>query len=123
MAFGMRGELPFVPLASSEPSFNCTFSGVASSAQLFQLDSTTRIWSGPTGRSIRLSETSGIDYFIQFGSSLAAAQSSASLMVLGAVVETFRITPDLSTSTSVWMSVLTTSTGVSFVNCTLGYGR
>lgn len=111
----LRYDYPFRAIPSSEPAFNVALS---QSAVLTKLESTERVWQGPSGRSIRLSETSGVDYFIALGSSLVAAVSTASMQILGGVAEVFRVDPS-----DTYISVITAATSTHTVNVTLGYGR
>lgn len=111
----LRGELPFVPLGSSEPSFNITLD---TTSQVLAIASTVRVFSGPTGRALRFAESSGVDYYAQFGSSTVVAQSSASPKMLGGVVEVLRLLPS-----HTHVALVTTSTQISDVNMTPGYGR
>lgn len=110
-----RYDYAFQPITSTEPSFEMVLSTI-SSAVLLQ--TTGREWYGPTGRSIRISETSGVDFRLQIGSSLAVAVSSASIMMLGGVVELFSVPAN-----QTYVAIMTTSTQISTVNLTLGYGR
>ena len=110
-----RYDYAFYPIGSTEPSFEMVLSTL-SSARI--LEDTGRTWAGPTGRSVRISETSGVDYRVQFGSSLAAAVSSGSMMALGGVVELFFVPAG-----NTYVAIMTSSTMISTVNLTLGYGR
>ena len=113
----LRYDLPFQPLASTAPAFNITLTTLGTSANVLQSTS-IREWAGPSGRSVRLSETSGVDYRVQFGSSLVVAASTISMLILGGVVEVFSLQPD-----QTYIAIMTVSTQVSDVNVTLGYGR
>ena len=110
-----RYDYAFYPIGSTEPSFEKVLS-TASSATI--LETTGREWAGPTGRSIRVSETSGVDFRVQFGSSLAVAVSSASMLALGGVVELFFVPAGYT-----YVAIMTPPTQISTVNLTLGYGR
>lgn len=112
----LRYDLPFYPVPSTAPSFLATLSTV-SSAQAMESTS-VRDWQGPTGRSVRLSETSGVDYNVQIGTSDVVVTSTASMLILGGVVEVFRVNPG-----QTHIALMTQSTQISNVNITLGYGR
>lgn len=113
----LRYDQAFQPVRSTEPSFNMTLS-TASSGVVFQSTATGRQWDGPTGRSIRVMESSGNEFFIQFGSSTVVATSTGSMRMLGGVAEVFRIDAN-----QTYVAVMTLSTSPSDVNFTLGYGR
>lgn len=116
-----RDGVSFFPLNSSEPSFTVTITA-GSSAQLFNLESTTRAFQGPTGRAVRLVESTGADFYAQFGTSLAVAQSSGSMRIKGATREVIPIPAHYQgASTSPWLSILSISTAGT-INVTLGYG-
>ena len=115
----LRYDLAFAPaINSTEPSFTVTLSTL-SSAHAFETGTTLRSWEGPTGRSIRLSETSGVDYKVQFGTSDVVATSSGSMLVLGGAAELFTIQAG---QTHVAF-IKDSTTDISDVNVTIGYGR
>ena len=111
-----RGFWSFSPVESSETSFMMTIT----TASTFQfLESTgIRQWSGgPLGRSVRVSEISGGDYYLKFGSSTVTAASTDSMLVLGNTVEVFQPVKPSFTCIS-----MVSSTNVS-VCVTIGYGH
>lgn len=112
----LRGLYPFQQIiGTSEPSFNITLS---TAVQVFALETSTRFWNaGPTGEGVRFVESSGVDYHVNFGSSTITCVSTGHMMVLGGVAELFRRTPD-----QAYVAIMTSSTMVSDVNVTLGYG-
>jgi hypothetical protein len=116
----LRHTYPFrIVRGTTAPSFNSTAN---LTPQLLALESTAlaRVWAGPSGRAIRVAESSGLDYRINFGSSLiSAAGSSDSILVLGGTVETFHVEPG---QTYISVHSVNTSTHAE-VNITLGYGE
>lgn len=115
MAF--RQTYPFRPIRSTAASFNVGSTTVFGSTTSAFQSSGVRVWSGPQ-RDIRLSESVGIDYYVNFGSSDIVASSSDSMLLLGGTVETFHIEPSL---THIAINSISTSTGAK-VNVTLGHG-
>jgi hypothetical protein len=113
----LRYDQAFVPVRSTEPALIMTLSTL-SSAVILQLAATNRIWDGPFGRSVRVMESSGVEFFMQFGTSLAVAVSSGSMRMLGGVAEVFRVDP-----IQTYVAIFTPSTQISDVNFVLGYGR
>jgi len=114
-----RYDKPFYPVPNTTaPSFESAGS-LTSSANELQSTALGRQWFGPSGRSVRLTESSGLDYHVNFGSSLIVAASSDSILVLGGVSEVFTIDPSV---TYVAIKSVSTSTAAA-VNITLGYGR
>lgn len=113
----LRYDQTFYPIRSTEPSFNMTLS-TASSAVALESTAAGRYWAGPSGRAIRIMESSGVEFFMQLGSSLAVAVSTGSMRLLGGVAETFHVEPGLT-----YIALMTDSTQVSNVNITLGHGR
>ncbi len=115
----MLYDQTFQPIrGSTAPSFNST-TNTASSANALQ-STGLREWDmGPSGRSVRFAESSGVDYFVNFGDSGIVAASSDSMKVLGGAVEIFRIQPG---QTHVAIRSVDGSTAAG-VNITLGYGR
>lgn len=107
-----RGSLPFHPLSWNSPSFEAA---VVSTAKVFQLDSTDRVWQGPSNRTVRLSAASSVDYWIAFGASTLEITSTSGLRVLGDTVEAFHVPAGVE-----YLSVVS-STNVT-VNVTPGYG-
>lgn len=63
-------------------------------------------------------ESSGVEYYMQLGSSLAVAVSTGSMRVLGGVAEVFMVEPGLT-----YIALMTDSTQISTINICLGYGR
>lgn len=114
-----RQSYPFRAIrGTTAPSFEAGSSTVfLSTANAFESTGLGRVWSGPL-RSIRLSESSGLDYHVNFGSSTITANSSDSILVLGGTVEVFHIEP---AHTYIATNSVSTSTGAR-VNVTLGYG-
>lgn len=116
----LRYDYPFQPIRnssqSSAPSFDVTLS-TASTANALE-SSGVREWPGPSGRAVRIAESSGVDYRIAFGSSTITAGTSGVMLVLGAAAELFRVQPG-----QTYVAVMTSSTQVSTINITLGYGR
>lgn len=113
----LRFDTAFKSVRSTEPSFSMTLSTL-SSAVAFQSTATGREWLGPFGRTVRVMESSGVEFFMQFGSSLAVAVSTGSMRMLGGVAEVFTIEPG-----QTYVAIYTVSTSISDVNFTLGYGR
>lgn len=113
-----RAFVPFFHITSSAPGFTVTLS-TASSANALQVAG-TRQWQGGAGLSVRLSETSGVDYRVVFGSSTITLDGdpTVGMLVLGGVAELFSVQPGKD-----WLAIMTTSTAVSDVSVTLGYGR
>lgn len=111
-------DYPFQPIRNSTaPSFNSTGGDNASTLNAFE-SSGLREWDkGPDGRAVRFAESSGVDYFVNFGTSDIVAASSDSMFVLGGTVELFRIQPG-----QTHMALISFST-VAEVNITIGYGR
>ena len=109
-----RFDLPFQPIVSSHTSFDMILSTASSAVEL---ESSGRIWSGPGSRSIRISESSGVEYRMQIGSSLVEAAAATCPMMLGGVAEIFTIYPR-----NTYIALMTTSTAISNVSVTLGYG-
>lgn len=117
----LRYDFPFQPIRNSTaPSFEVTSSGfTGTTAQALESTAIGRTWEGPSGRAVRFAESSAVDYFVNFGSSLIVAASSDSMKVLGGTVESFFIQPG---QTHVAIRSISTSTDA-LVNVTLGYGR
>ena len=108
---------PFQPIrGSSAPAFEST---LGSTSQFYALESTAigRTWDGPFSRSIRLCESSGVDYYVSLGSTTAVAASSDSQLMLGGTVEILRIQPG-----QTHIAIAGKSTDVQ-VNVTLGTGQ
>lgn len=111
-----RYEYPFQPIRNStEPSFETT---LGTTTQYYAIESTAtgRQWQGPDGRSIRIVSKTGDDFYIQFGTTLAVAVSSGSMLVLGGQDNVFNILPKDT------HFAIASSTSVA-VNVTLGYGH
>lgn len=108
-----RAGRPFYPIENSTaPSFNSTSLSASTS---YVLESTLRIWQGPSNRSVRLvNANSSASFFAKFGSSTVAAASSDSILIVGAWPSVFNVSPS-----QTWVS-LVSSTDVT-VNVTLGY--
>lgn len=108
---------PFRPIDSTAPSVTLTASAGVSTGIAIQ--ATGREWAVAGGRSLRFSEKGGFDYHIQMASasSLAVANSTATMGLLGGTVEIISPVKPSWTHISVY-----SSTDVS-VNMTLGYGQ
>lgn len=109
-----RQGRPFYPIENSTaPSFNST---AGSAATAYVLESTLRVWQGPSNRAVR---TTNIDssaaYYIKLGSSTVVAASSDSFLCVGAVPSILFVAPS-----QTYISI-TSSTTVT-VNVTVGYG-
>ena len=114
-----RQTYPFRAIrGTTAPSFVAGGDAVfVSTASALESTALLRVWSGPQ-RSVRLCESSGVDYHINFGSSTIVAASSDSIKVLGGTVEVFHVEPG---HTHIAVNSVSTSTGAA-VNVTLGYG-
>jgi hypothetical protein len=115
-----RFDLPFQPIRGSSNSSASSFDVTLSTAsQLTAFESSgARKWEGPSGRAVRFAESSGVDYRVSWGSSDIVAGATGSMLVLGGAVESFSVQPK-----DTHVALMTTSTGISSVNVTLGYGR
>ena len=104
---------------TTAPSF-LSNTNTASSANALQSTALGRVWSGGGSRSVRLAETSGVDYYVNFGSSLVSAGGSTdAMLVLGGTVETFHIEPS-----QTYIAIKSADgTTAAAVNITLGYGE
>ena len=111
----MRYEEAFQPIRSSHTSFDMILSTASSAVAL---ESSGRIWSGPTGRAVRLAESSGVEYRVAFGSSTVVVDAATHPMLLGGTVELFSVSAG-----NTYVAIMTTSTAVSNVSISLGYGR
>ena len=116
----IRYDWTFRPIRSTHTSFEVAISSSAADSTAFALESSGRLWSGPTGRSIRLNETSGTDFYMQLGlaSTLTIPSTDTAMRILGGVTEVFGVDP-----AQTHIAFTTSSTEVSTVNITLGYGR
>ena len=115
-----RHNWPFTPLTNTTaPAFMS--SAIEGTAATYALEATTtgRIWQGPSGRSVRLTEINGVDYFVNFGtaSTLTLASTVDSMLVLGGVSEVFQVHPNYT-----HISMVSAGTTLT-VNVTLGYGQ
>lgn len=115
-----RHTYPFRPVqGTTAPSFEAGASNVfLSTANALESTGLGRVWQGGASHSVRVSETSGIDYHVNFGSSTITANSSDSILVLGGTVEVFHLEPR---QTYIAINSVSTSTGAR-VNVTPGYG-
>ena len=113
----LRFDTAFKPVRSTEPTFSMTLSTISSAVAL-ESTATFRQWFGPFGRTVRVMESSGVEFFLQFGSSLAVAVSTGSMRMLGGVAEVFTLE-----AVQTYVAIMTDSTSISNVNMTLGYGR
>lgn len=112
-----RFNYPFTAVISTAPSF--LISGtLASTAQALESTAVNRKWQGPSSRAVRLCESSGVDYYIKFGSSTVTAASTDSILVLGGT-ETV-ITPPVNATYIAIKSISTATAAV--VNVTIGTG-
>lgn len=111
-----RHEYPFQPVNSTAPSFSATFDNTSVT---FALESTSipRQWQGAGSRVVRLTADAPDRYHISFGTTLAVAASSDSVMVLGGVTEIFALRAPGNTHIA-----FRSSTDVT-VNVTIGYGQ
>lgn len=112
----LRSQFPFTPVNSTAPSFEST---LGSTSQFYALQSSAvnRLWNGPSGRAVRFAESSGVDYYLNWGTTLAVAASSDSILMLGGVESV--LTPPTPSVTHV--AIAGKSTDV-VVNLTIGYG-
>ena len=109
-----RAFMPFTPVyGTSEPSFNSSAFGATSHS--YAVESTVRKFQGPSYRSLRLVESSGAEYRVNFGDSSVVANTTASMLVLGGVEVVFTLTPDVTHVAFVSSTTVT-------VNVTPGYG-
>lgn len=105
----------FTPISSTLPSFDVF---IDSTSVATALESTSiREWAGPTGRSIRISTITADDFRMQLGSTLAAASTAGSMLMLGGTVEVIRQLRVQDTNIA-----FHSSTDVN-INVTLGYGQ
>ena len=110
----LRAHMPFTPVyGTSEPSFDT--SAFATTSHRYALESTVRTWQGPSYRSVRLVESSGAEYRVNFGTATVVAASTSCMKVLGGVEVVFTVTPDVT------HIAVVSSTNVT-VNVTPGYG-
>lgn len=113
-----RFNYPFTAVVSTAPSFQISGT-LISTAQALESTAVNRVWSGPGSRSVRFVESSGIDYYIKFGSSTVVAASSDSMEILGGTETALTPPPD---ATYVAIRSISTSSAA-VVNVTIGYGR
>ena len=109
-----RFQFPFHPIESTAPSFEVTFDNT--STTVFLESTGLREWGSPLGRVVRFATRTADDYLVSFGSSLAVAASSDSMLLLGGTVEVINLTRP-----SVNSIALQSSTDV-VLNVTLGFG-
>ena len=110
-----RFELPFHPIDSSDTSFEVVLTEANSTTNF--LESTgVREWSGPGSRVVRFATRTADDYVVKFGSSLATAASSNSMLMLGGTVEVITLSRP-----SINSIALQSSTDIT-VNLSIGYG-
>lgn len=111
-----RAITPFQHIESTAPGFIVTSS--SSNSFAYALQSTgLREWSGPHSRSVRMASQGAADHYIAFGSTLAVANSTDGMLVLGQTVEIFTpIRPGVT-----HIAVIGSSTSAD-LNITLGYG-
>lgn len=107
----------FRQINSTAPGFNVNLS---TAAVLSAIQSTgTREYEFPTSRTVRVSESSGIDFRMLFGgSSDVVATEAGSPLYLGGAVEYPTVDAEFT-----HVSIFTTSTQTGFVSLTLGHGR
>ncbi len=116
----MRSRQNFEPVVSTAPSFRVGATNVfTSTATAFESTAIGRVWQGPGGRAVRVGEENGRDYYVNFGSSLIAANATDSILILGGTVETFSLRPS---DSYIAIKSVSTSTGA-VVNVTIGYGN
>ena len=106
---------PFIPIPSSEPSFNAGSTAVLGSTTNAFESTGVREWGVRATRTVRLASGDTVDYYVAFGDSNIVATSSGGIQVLGGTVETFNIHPR-------WTHIAVLSTGGE-VNVTLGAGE
>jgi len=107
---------PFTPVVSTAPAFQVSGT-LASTANA--LEGANRKWQGASGRTIRFAESSGIDYYVKFGSSTVVAAATDSMLLLGGTVQDLK--QPKPSDTYVAIKSISTSTAA-VVNVTLGYG-
>lgn len=114
MSIFNREDRPFYPLTNTTaPSFRAVSDNNALS---FALESTLRVFQGPAGRSVRITNSdASANYYILFGSSTVVATSTNGILMLGGVPFITGIAPS-----QTYISIVS-STSVA-VNITLGYG-
>lgn len=105
---------PFQPVNSSEIAFNTSVAGGTSSVA-YALESSARFWQYPTSRSIQIMESSGVEFYIKFGSSTVVANSSDSMKCLGGAERVYGVDTSFS-----YMAVASSTDVV--LNVTLGTG-
>lgn len=113
-----RFQLPFRPVESTAPSFEVALTSANSTANALESTAIFRYWRhGPGSRAIRLATKTADDYYVSFGSTLAVAASTDSMLLLGGTVEIFDpIRPGIT------HIALQSSTDVT-VNVTIGHGQ
>ena len=105
----------FQPLInSSSPSFNSSALGTTSHFYALESTALNRIWQGPMSRSVRVISLGSLSFYVQFGSTLASAGSTDSMLVIGEGV--FSVSPSDT-------NIAVTSSTSAVVNITLGTGR
>jgi hypothetical protein len=113
---------PFQPELYSTNSSQHSFlsaGAITSSNQAIE-SSAVREWiHGPSGRALRFSESSGVDYTIELGTSTAVASTATSMMLLGGTVEIVRIDPG---QTHIAIKSMSSATAPN-LNITLGRGQ
>lgn len=115
---GDRKNRPFYPIDTSDaPSFNST---ALSTASAYVLETTARLWQGPSNRAVRIANvgseiSSTFSYYVKFGSSTVVAASSNSFLCVPNLPHEFYVTPS-----QTYVSLMSTATVT--VNVTLGYG-
>lgn len=113
---GDRFSYPFSPVPTTAPSFVITADN-NSTANALESTGLGRMWQGPHSRSVRLASQGSDDFYIAFGTSLIAASSTDSLLVLGGTAEVFhQVSPQYT------YIAVKSSTDVT-VNVTIGVGQ
>jgi len=109
-----RKGRPFYPIeTSTAPSFNSSAFGAAVA---YKLESTLRVWQGPSNRAVRVIDTGAtVGYFVKFGTSDVVAASTDSFLIPTGLPMTVYVSPS---QTHVGLF----STATATVNVTLGYG-
>jgi len=109
----VRKGRPFYPIENSTaPAFN---SSSLNTAFRYVLESTERVWQGPSNRAVRVvGANSSAAYYLKLGSSTVVAASSDSFLSIGAYPTVMLASPS-----QTYIS-LVSSTNV-IVNVTLGY--
>ena len=109
-----RQGRPFFPIhGSTSASFNST---ALTTAEAYMLESTDRIWQGPSNRAIRTANfNSSAAYYIKLGTSTVVANEADSILAIGAWPVEIYVNPS-----QTYISIVSSTTVT--VNVSLGYG-